>query len=139
MASDIVFTGDRDGKCRSGHCRCRYNIGTDDDTFLHVQRSVGKRNSCICGKRVVRIYLFQWEGGMKIFARLKGNLNIKEKWQDICAIEFKKKIKIVLVFLGIMAGLTVLSRITYNMILPEVVMGQAEPGTVTMRYRPRRK
>ena len=29
-----------------------------------------------------------------------------------------------------MAGLTVLSRITYNMILPEVVMGQAEPGTV---------
>ncbi len=67
---------------------------------------------------------------MKIFARLKGNLNIKEKWQDICAIEFKKKIKIVLVFLGIMAGLTVLSRITYNMILPEVVMGQAEPGTV---------
>ncbi len=68
---------------------------------------------------------------MRLFHFLKEKVNLKKLWERGCSLESNKKVKIVIVFLAVMAGLTVISRLTYQMILPKVVMGQADSGTIS--------
>ena len=67
---------------------------------------------------------------MRVFHFLKEKVNLKELWNRVCSLEPNKKVKIVVIFLAVMVGLTIISRVTYQMILPKVVMGQADSGTI---------
>ena len=67
---------------------------------------------------------------MRVFHFLKEKVNLKELWNRVCSLELNKKVKIVIIFLAVMVGLTIISRVTYQMILPKVVMGQADSGTI---------
>ncbi len=70
------------------------------------------------------------EAEYESFHFLKEKVNLKELWNRVCSLEPNKKVKIVVIFLAVMVGLTVISRVTYQMILPKVVMGQADSGTI---------
>ncbi len=67
---------------------------------------------------------------MRVFHVLKEKVNLKELWNRVRSLEPNKKVKIVVIFLAVMVGLTIISRVTYQMILPKVVMGQADSGTI---------
>ena len=67
---------------------------------------------------------------MRVFRFLKEKVNLKELWNWVCSLEPNKKVKIVVIFLAVMVGITIISRVTYQMILPKVVMGQADSGTI---------
>lgn len=70
---------------------------------------------------------------MRVFRFLKEKVNLKELWNRVCSLEPNKKVKIVVVFLAVMVGLTVISRVTYQMILPKVVMDRRIPVQYAIR------
>ena len=76
---------------------------------------------------------------MRVFHFLKEKVNLKELWNRVCSLEPNKKVKIVVVFLAVMVGITIISRVTYQMILPKVVMGQADYDTPYDPYTGRSK
>ena len=48
---------------------------------------------------------------MRVFHFLKEKVNLKELWNRVCSLEPNKKVKIVVIFLAVMVGLTIISRV----------------------------
>ena len=44
---------------------------------------------------------------MRVFHFLKEKVNLKELWNRVCSLEPNKKVKIVVIFLAVMVGLTI--------------------------------